>query len=206
MDTPELTTEATEPTPLVDLRVAEASVKAALQARDQARFAAREHLDALRTSEPLSVDGERAAVAWVTSLPAGYTTPAQRLVLLTLALGSYDGVTAAPGLDLLALWTGMRRDTVNDALKALEQPTPRRPALIARVPSGRRPGRHRVLWSLNSPAVPDGSTELNSPAVPEPDRPDVDVHLPDHDVPADYAGRHDSPRHEIGTVPTGGAS
>lgn len=88
----------------------------------------------------------RPAVARVASLPASYgLKPAERLVLLALACDSYDGETSAPGMDALAEWTGLFRGAAYDVVKALSEPTDRRPALIER--SSTR-GRNRTVFRL----------------------------------------------------------
>ncbi|MDU0315263.1 hypothetical protein RKE38_16305 [Phycicoccus sp. M110.8] len=107
----------------------------------------------------MTVDGPRPAVEWVTSMPYRLTD-AEFRVLMLLALDSYDGVTAAPGYDNLARWSGLLRSSVGAALARLCEPAEHRPALVRRV--GKRQ-RHTV-FAFSRPALPDIST---GPATPE---------------------------------------
>lgn len=113
------------------------------------------------------MDGKRPAVEWVTSLPREWrVTESERLVLLCLACDAYAD-ESAPGYDLIAEWTGMRRSSCAEILARLCAHTPARPALLERI-SVR--GRRRTIWRLltgepsghagqiNRPATPDGST------------------------------------------------
>lgn len=99
-------------------------------------------------TSPHSLDVEsRPAVALVAALPASYgLKPAERLVLLALACDSFDGLTTAPGMDALAEWTGLFRGAAYDVVRALCQPTDRRPALLERDSTTR--GRNRTVFRL----------------------------------------------------------
>jgi len=108
-------------------------------------------------AERLEVDGRRPAVARVAGLPREFRlSDAEWRVLVVLACDSYDGLTAAPGLDNLAAWTGLMRGTVASALARLSKPTPHRPALLVRAYSTR--GRNRTEWRLTMPE-PEPSDE-----------------------------------------------
>lgn len=78
------------------------------------------------------MDGARPAVAWVSSLPRGWTKGHERLVLLVLACDAYDD-TSAPGGEDLTQWTGLTNGRLYDTLKSLQEATEIRPALIERV-------------------------------------------------------------------------
>lgn len=97
--------------------------------------------------DPLDVDGSRPAVELVAALPRELTSQGERLVLLALACDSYDGQTTAPAAHNLAAWTGMHLSSVRGILRDLQQPTERRPALLAvDVRSrGKRRTRYRLL-------------------------------------------------------------
>ena len=97
----------------------------------------------------LDVDGGRPAVRWVAELPRGWLSPGERLVMLALALDSFDGVVCAPGSANLAGWTGMHASSVRDILAKLAAPTDRRPALLRREDTR---GRHRARLVLLQPA------------------------------------------------------
>lgn len=115
--------------------------------------------------DSLNVDGARPAVGRVASLPAAWTTDADRLVLLALACDSYDGETAAPGAENLAAWTGLHRSTVYAALHRLSVPTDERPALVAidDTKKGRRRTRYRLTLPSQQP-----SDEADRSTIPEP--------------------------------------
>jgi hypothetical protein len=101
----------------------------------------------------LVVDGPRPAVAWVSSLPASWASPGERLVLYALANDAYDTVSAPGGANLVQ-WTGLLRSTVYDALKSLCKATPKRPALLERLDrngqplDGKQYGRERTRYRL----------------------------------------------------------
>lgn len=97
----------------------------------------------------IDVDGGRPAVQWVTELPREWLTAGERLVLLILALDSFDGVACAPGTANLAGWTGMHGSSCRDILARLAAPTDRRPALLRREDTA---GRHRARLVLLQPA------------------------------------------------------
>lgn len=101
------------------------------------------------TIRPIVVDGDRPAVARVTALPAAWTTGGERIVLLAMAVDSFDGTTDAPGNDALAAWTGMGHGSVIAILERLCKPTEHRPALLARERSSR--GRNRVVFRFLLP-------------------------------------------------------
>lgn len=107
----------------------------------------------------LTVDGPRPAVEWVTSMPHRLTD-AEFRVLMLLALDSYDGVTAAPGYDNLARWSGLLRSSVGAALARLCEPAEHRPALVRRV--GKR--QRNTVFAFSRPALPDMWT---GPATPD---------------------------------------
>lgn len=120
--------------------------------------------------EPLDVDGARPAVVHVACLPRAYRlTEAEWRVLMVLACDSYDGQTSAPGLDNLAAWTGLLRSSVAAAVTRLTEPTPHRPALLAREDTrrGRRRTVFRLLLDPNRPGAPDCGQPANRPASPE---------------------------------------
>lgn len=142
----------------------------------------------------LEIDGPRPSFGWVTSLPQGWTAPAERIVLIVLAADAFADVSA-PGGDDLTRWCGMHRSTVYGALASLQKQNLSRPALIERVgddgrvmPPGARAGgrnrrtRYRLRTEIdpgkqsgdsgrfdagNSPAIPDGIDAGNSPAEPD---------------------------------------
>jgi hypothetical protein len=104
--------------------------------------------------DPLNVDGNRPAVELVAALPRDLTSPGERLVLLALACDSYDGHTTAPAAHHLAAWTGMHLSSVRGILRDLQQPTERRPALLAvDVPSR---GKRRTVYRLQLDGQPSG--------------------------------------------------
>jgi hypothetical protein len=105
-----------------------------------------EHRDRA-VQRPLQVDG-RPAVEWVTSLPFGWTTPLERLLLTLLALDAYGQeppFTSSPSTDQLVAWTGAYKGRVLEALGSLSEPTKVRPALLA-VTRGR--GSRRSVYEL----------------------------------------------------------
>ena len=121
-----------------------------------------------RSLSPLEVDGSRPAAAWVSSLPASWTTTAERLVLYVLALDAFDRVSA-PTWAHLRQWTGMWQDAVSRAIQSLEVATAVRPALIERLERGGQPlapgqrnrGRNRTRYRLRvevDPREPDGDS------------------------------------------------
>ena len=104
--------------------------------------------------QPLVVDGPRPAVVWVSTLPAEWVRPSERLVLYVLALDAYNG-TSRPSGDAIASWTGLQRRRVYDILTILATPNDVRPALIERVDREGRPlgekrygGRARTGYRL----------------------------------------------------------
>lgn len=105
----------------------------------------------------LVVDGPRPAVEMVTSLTCRLTD-AEFRVLMLMALDSYDGVTAAPGYDNLARWSGLLRSSVGAALARLCEPTKDRPALLRRV--GRR--QRQTVFAFTRPVTPDTWAHVSS--------------------------------------------
>ena len=105
----------------------------------------------------LEVDGRRPAVAWVVALPRDWLTPAEREVLLCIALDSYDGVTARPGYDDLGAWTGKHPTNARNTVAKLCKPTDKRPALLRRE-KGKREG-HRVTLVLLKPDAETSATD-----------------------------------------------
>jgi hypothetical protein len=97
----------------------------------------------------LTVDGPRPAVAWVTTLPREWLTIAERLVMFALACDSFEGVTCAPGIPLLAQATGMHESSVRDIVARLARPTDLRPALLER--HNQRGRGHRARFTLLRP-------------------------------------------------------
>jgi hypothetical protein len=104
--------------------------------------------------DPLDVDGSRPAVELVAALPRELTSQGERLVLLALACDSYDGQTSAPAAHNLAAWTGMHLSSVRGILRDLQQPTGRRPALLA--VDVRSRGKRRTLYRLLLDGQPSG--------------------------------------------------
>lgn len=110
---------------------------------------------------PLEVDGARPAVAWVASLPAAWTNPRERLVLLVLACDAFADVSA-PGGAALASWCGLINGRLYEALGSLMKQTATRPALLERVgrdgqpiPEGKRyGGRARTGYRLRTEIHP----------------------------------------------------
>ena len=132
-----------------------------------ARSAFRGAEGSIPTPRALEVDGARPAVAWVSSLPASWTSPRERLVLYVLACDAYADV-ATPGGSALAAWCGLINGRLYEVLGALTKPTPDRPALLERVgrdgqpiPEGKRyGGRARTGYRFRieeypRPTVPD---------------------------------------------------
>lgn len=128
------------------------------------------------TGGELTVDGARPSVAWVSSLPASWTTSRERLVLLVLACDAYESI-ATPGGAALASWCGLINGRLYETLGALTKATPTRPALLERVgrdgqpiPEGKRyGGRARTGYRLRvevAPTLPLGreSAELSTSA------------------------------------------
>ncbi|KRC53940.1 hypothetical protein ASE19_07620 [Nocardioides sp. Root79] len=113
----------------------------------------------------MDVDGDRPAVAWVTSLPADWTTPRERLVLMLLALDTYDRrppFRCRPRMAWLAAWSGEHRQRISEAVSALASATATRPALLQREGSnsgknGRAGNRYVLLTEVS--AMPDASRE-----------------------------------------------
>lgn len=117
---------------------------------------------------PISVDGPRPAVEWVSKLPQGWTTTHERLLLYVLACDAY-GSDTAPGSDALVRWTGMVRSRVWQTLRSLLDETSTRPALLEKMDTaGKGPGRNATRYRLRlevEPSeqggrltVPDGRT------------------------------------------------
>lgn len=104
--------------------------------------------------DPLDVDGSRPAVELVAALPRELTSQGERLVLFALACDSYDGHTTAPAAHHLAAWTGMHLSSVRAILRDLQQPTRRRPALLAVDAPSR--GKRRTLYRLLLNGQPSG--------------------------------------------------
>ena len=94
----------------------------------------------------LGLPDNRPALAWVMQIPADWVTPTERLVLLALALDSFDGHTCAPGRDGIMRLAGIKYvSTFTRARDALAQPTEYRPALIAADTLRGRHTRYRLL-------------------------------------------------------------
>lgn len=92
----------------------------------------------------------RPAVEWVSTLPAGWVTTGERLVLLLLAADSFDGQTSAPGRDAISEWSGLGSRSVFRILDNLCKPTRTRPALLAKAARGGGRGR-RTTYLLLEP-------------------------------------------------------
>ncbi|MCB2175601.1 MAG: hypothetical protein KQH57_07310 [Actinomycetales bacterium] len=113
-------------------------------------------------TQTLDVDGRRPAVARVASLPREYRlTDAEWRVLMVLACDSYDGETAAPGMDNLVAWTGKARSSVAAAMAHLTVSTEHRPALLERAIASQ--GRNRTEWRL---ILPEPSASDRTVAIP----------------------------------------
>jgi hypothetical protein len=94
----------------------------------------------------LGLPENRPALAWVASLEAEMTTPSERLLLIALALDSYDGRTCAPGRDALMGFCGIRHVRTFQRLRdSLTKPNEERPALIAADVVKGRHTRYRFL-------------------------------------------------------------
>ena len=99
----------------------------------------------------------RPALAWVLGLPKGWTTFAERCLLLVLATDSHDGYTCSPTREDVMTAAGMWGSQYYPALKSLSEPKGDRPALLAVEPHGRyRRNTYRFLRSPES-ATPDRS-------------------------------------------------
>lgn len=80
----------------------------------------------------LAIPENRPALAWIMDIPTDWVTPTERLLLLALALDSYDGNTCAPGRDGIMRLAGIKYvSSFTRARDALTQPTEYRPALLA---------------------------------------------------------------------------
>lgn len=80
----------------------------------------------------IALPENRPALEWVASLPADWVTPTERLLLLALALDSFDGHTCAPGRDALMRFCGIRHvRTFQRTRDSLASPTTERPALLS---------------------------------------------------------------------------
>lgn len=108
---------------------------------------------------PIVVDDARPAVSWVSTLPAGWVTPSERLVLYVLACDAYDDISRPSG-EAIASWTGLQRRRVYEILSILSAPNDVRPALIERVDREGRPlgdkrygGRARTGYRLMANVV-----------------------------------------------------
>lgn len=160
------------------------------------------------TKVGIIVDGPRPAVEWVSLLPRKWVTRDERLVLYALACDAFSE-ESAPGLDNLALWTGMFRSSVAEILTRLCEPTDKRPALIERAETTR--GGRRTTFRLfihNRPARPDGSDihnrPANSPVSPDGNRPADRPAPPDTPLPHGHNNHHGQPhRAELDGVVVG---
>ena len=76
------------------------------------------------------------ATGWVASLPPGWTTGPERLVLYVLALDAQHGITHS-GRAVLSMRAGMGTDQLRVALHSLCVPTDVRPPLLERMPKRR---------------------------------------------------------------------
>lgn len=119
-------------------------------------------------ARPLVVDGDRPAVEWVTSLPQGWTTPKERIVLLLLAMDTYDRkppFRSKVSRDQLAVWSGELGGRISEAITSLERPTSARPALLL---VERNRGRGGNVYELLTPpewsGTPDDYAIENGPA------------------------------------------
>lgn len=114
------------------------------------------------SSDVLSVDGPRPAVAAISVLPRSYRlTDAERLVLFALACDSYEGESSAPGYDALCKWTGLHKGRVVKAISDLCAAHPHRPALLVKDSvRGRKRTRYYFVLepvvSANQSASPTG--------------------------------------------------
>ena len=105
----------------------------------------------------------RPALAWVLGLPKGWTTFAERCLLLVLATDSHDGYTCSPTREDVMTAAGMWGSQYYPALKSLSEPKGDRPALLAVEPHGRyRRNTYRFLRSPES-ATTDRSPESATP-------------------------------------------
>lgn len=94
----------------------------------------------------LGLPENRPALARVASVPADWTTPSERLLLLALALDSFDGNTCAPGRDALMSFCGIRHVRTFQRLRdSLATATDARPALIEVDALSGRHTRYRLL-------------------------------------------------------------
>ena len=119
----------------------------------------------------LGLPENRPALAWVASIPADWTTPTERLLLVALALDSFDGRSCAPGRDALMTFCGIRHVRTFQRLRdSLTSATLDRPALIAAdVVSGRHT-RYRFAPDSNSLSGADSNSLSGDPdlsAVPD---------------------------------------
>lgn len=88
----------------------------------------------------------RPGLEWVASIPAEWTTPTERLLLVALALDSFDGFTCAPGRDALMAFCGVRHVRTFQRLRdSLTTPNTERPALLAADIVNGRHTRYRLL-------------------------------------------------------------
>lgn len=94
----------------------------------------------------LAYPEQRPAVEWVATLPAEWITPTERLLLLALALDSFDGHTCAPGRSGVMQLAGIRHvSSFMRARDALAAPNDQRPALLAVDALRGRHTRYRLL-------------------------------------------------------------
>ena len=122
-------------------------------------------------TEPLSVDGPRPSVAWVTSLPRKWTSASERLLLMMLACDAY-GAESAASRDQLAAWAGLWHGDTSAALHALSEPTPERPALIVRQIGRGRGNRTKYLLRTDlDPSEVAGDSRQDSAAEKSPGNP-----------------------------------
>jgi len=112
-------------------------------------------------------------VEWIAALPRDWTTLAERYVLHIIACDSYDGRTSRPGLENLALWTGMHRSSVAEVVNRLLLPDDRRPALLARASTkGRSRSKYRLLQpSGQHDSQPSGQHDRSTVVQQSDDRP-----------------------------------
>lgn len=114
----------------------------------------------------IDVDGRRPAVAAVTALPRAYRlTTAERIVLLSLACDSFDGVTSAPGYAALAHWTGLSQGVLTKSLRSLSEPTAHRPALLSKTSTR---GRVATEWTLTLQPVASADRFRAEQSYPQP--------------------------------------
>lgn len=113
----------------------------------------------------------RPALALVASVPSDWTTPSERLLLLALALDSFDGKTCAPGRDALMSFCGIRHVRTFQRLRdSLAAANDARPALIEVDALSGRHTRYRLL--PDSERLSGGDSESLSGAPDLSARPD----------------------------------